>query len=72
MNGYPSFYPRIALVSPNPDEVITFKKITIKSKAGLVLINYSHAILDQEIQNNGGCPEASGPDRERFLQLRKI
>ena len=54
-----------------PDEVITFKKITLKSKAGLVLINYSHAILDQEIQNNGGCPEAAGPDRERFLQPRK-
>ena len=35
--------------------MITFKKITLKSKAGLVLINYSHAILDQEIQNNGGC-----------------
>ena len=49
----------------------TFKKITIKSKAGLVLINYSHSILDQEIQNNGGCPEAAGPDRERFLQPRK-
>ena len=29
------------------------------------------AILDQEIQNNGGCPEAAGPDRERFLQPRK-
>ena len=28
--------------------MITFKKITLKSKAGLVLINYSHAILDQE------------------------
>ena len=52
-------------------EVITFKKVTLKSKAGLELINYSHAILDQEIQNNGGCPEAAGPDRERFLQLRK-
>ena len=51
--------------------MITFKKIALKSKAGLVLINYSHAILDQEIQNNGGCPEAVGPDRERFLQLRK-
>ena len=25
----------------------------------MVLINYSHAILDQEIQNNGGCPEAA-------------
>ena len=47
--------------------MIPFKKITIKSKAGLVLINYSHAILDQEIQNNGGCPEAAGPDRGRFL-----
>ena len=44
--------------------MIPFKKITIKSKAGLVLINYSHAILDQEIQNNGGCPEAAGPDRK--------
>ena len=51
--------------------MITFKKITWKSKAGSVLINYSHAILDQEIQNNGGCPEAAGPDRERFLQPRK-
>ena len=51
--------------------MITFKKITIKSKAGLILINYSHAILDQEIQNNGGCPEAAGPNRERFLQPRK-
>ena len=51
--------------------MITFKKITIKSKAGLVLINYSHAILDQEIQNNGGCREAAGPERERFLQARK-
>ena len=48
--------------------MITFKKITINSKAGLVLINYSHAILDQEIQNNGGCLEAAGPDRERLLQ----
>ena len=37
-------------------------------KAGLVLINYSQAILDQEIQNNGGCLEAAGPDRERLLQ----
>ena len=45
--------------------------MTIMSKAGLVLINYSHAISDQEIQNNGGCPEASRPDRERFLQPRK-
>ena len=45
-----------------------FKKITIKSKAGLVLFNYSHAILNQEIQNNGGCLEAAGPDRERLLQ----
>ena len=43
------------------------KKITIKSKAGLVLINYSHAILGQEIQNNGGCLEAAGPGRERLL-----
>ena len=51
--------------------MITFKKITLKSNAGLVLINYSHAILDQEIQNNGGCPEAAGPDREIFLQPRK-
>ena len=51
--------------------MIPLKKITIKSKAGLVLINYSHAILDQEIQNNGGCPEAAGPDRERLLQPRK-
>ena len=51
--------------------MITFKKITIKSKAGLVHINYSHAILDQEIQNNGGCPEAADPDRERFRQPRK-
>ena len=51
--------------------MITFKKITIKSKAGLVLVNYNHAILDQEIQNNGGCPEATRPDRERFLQPRK-
>ena len=48
--------------------MIPFKKITIKSKAGLVLINYSHAILDQEIQNNGGCLEAADPDRERLLQ----
>ena len=47
------------------------KKIKIKSKAGLVLINYSHAILDQDIHNNGGCPEAAGPDRERLLQPRK-
>ena len=30
-----------------------------------------HAILVQEIQNNGGCLEAAGPDRERFLQPRK-
>ena len=37
------------------DRVPTFKKITIKSNAGLVLINYNHVILDQEIQNNGGC-----------------
>ena len=51
--------------------MITFKKITIMSKAGLVLINYSQAILDQGIQNNGGCPEAAGPDRERLLQPRK-
>ena len=51
--------------------MITFKKITIKSKAGLVLVNYCNAILDQEIQNNGGCPEAAGPNRERFLQPRK-
>ena len=51
--------------------MITFKKITIKWKADLVLINYSHAILNQEIQNNGGCPEAAGPDKERFLQPRK-
>ena len=36
-----------------------------------MVLNYSHAILDQEIQNNGGCPEAAGPDRERFLQPRK-
>ena len=28
--------------------MITFKKTTLKSKAGLVLINYSHAILDPE------------------------
>ena len=41
------------------------------TKAGLVLINYSHAILDQAIQNNGGCPEAAGQDREIFLQPRK-
>ena len=34
-------------------------------------VYYSHAILDQEIQNNGGCLEAAGPDRERFLQPRK-
>ena len=51
--------------------MITFKKLTLKSKTGLVLINHSHAILDQEIQNNGGCLEAAGPDRERFLQPRK-
>ena len=51
--------------------MIPFKKITIKSKAGLVLINHSHAILNQEIQNNGGCPEAAGSDRERLLQPRK-
>ena len=51
--------------------MITFKKITLKSKAGLVLINYSHAIVDQEIQNNVGCLEAAGPGRERFLQPRK-
>ena len=51
--------------------MITFKKIALKSKAVLILINYTHAILDQEIQNNGGCPEAAGPDRERFLQPRK-
>ena len=30
----------------------------------MVLINYSHAILDQEIYNNDGCPEAAGPDRK--------
>ena len=48
--------------------MIPFKKIT---KGGLVLIIYSHAISDQEIQNNGGCPEAAGPDRERLLQPRK-
>ena len=36
-----------------------------------MLFNYSHATLDQEIQNNGGCLEAAGPDRERFLQPRK-
>ena len=47
------------------------KKIIIKSKAGLVLINYSHAILAQENQNNGDCPEAAGPDRERLMQPRK-
>ena len=35
------------------------------------LTDYSHAILDQEIQNNGGCSEAAGPNRERFLQPRK-
>ena len=34
--------------------------IKVKSRFG----TYSHAILDQEIQNNGGCPEAAGPDRE--------
>ena len=51
--------------------MITFKKLTLKLKAGLVLINHSHAILDQEIQNNGGCLEAAGPDRDRFLQPRK-
>ena len=51
--------------------MITFKKITLKSKAGLVLINYSHAILDQEILNNGGYLEAAGADRERFQQPRK-
>ena len=51
--------------------MITFKKIAIKSKAGLALINYSHSISDQEIQNNGGCPEAAGPDWEKFLQPRK-
>ena len=27
--------------------------------------------LDQEIQNNGGCPEAAGPDRESLLQPTK-
>ena len=48
--------------------MIPSKKITIESKAGLVLINYSYAIIDQEIQNNGGCQEAGGPDRERLLQ----
>ena len=51
--------------------MIPFKKIIIKSKAGLVLFNYSHAILDEEIQNNGGCPEAIDPDRGRPLQPRK-
>ena len=51
--------------------MITFKRITIKSKTGLVIIIYSHAILDEEIQSNGSCPEAAGPDRERFLQPRK-
>ena len=44
------------------------QEIKIKSKAGLVLINYSHSILDQEIQNNCGCLEAAGPGRERLLQ----
>ena len=54
--------------------MITFKKITFKSKAGLVLINHSHALLDQEIQNNGGCPEAAGPekDREKIPAAQKI
>ena len=51
--------------------MIPFKKITIKSNAGLVLLNYNHVILDQEIQNNGGCPEAAGPNRKRLLQPRK-
>ena len=37
----------------------------------MVLINHSHAILDQEIHSNGGCPEAAGLDRERFLQPRE-
>ena len=59
------------LWSELPDEVITLMKITLKSKAGLVLINYSHDILDQEVQNNGGCPEAAGSDKQRFLQPRK-
>ena len=44
--------------------MITLKKITLKSKAGLVLTNHNHTILDQEIQNNGGCPETVGPDRK--------
>ena len=59
------------LWSELPDEVITLMKITLKSKAGLVLINYSHDISDQEVQNNGGCPESAGPDKQRFLQPRK-
>ena len=50
--------------------MITFKKITSKSKAGLVLFNHGHAILDQEIRNNGGCPEAAGPDTKGFQQPR--
>ena len=27
-------------------------------------MNYSHAILYHEIQNNGGCPESTGPDKD--------
>ena len=52
--------------------MITFKKITLKSKAGLVLINYSHAILDQAIQNNGGFLEAAGPDGRKIPAAQKI
>ena len=47
-------------------------KVTLQSKAGLVLINYSHAILDQELQNNGGCPEAASPDSRKIPAAQKI
>ena len=60
--------PEQMIIISLPDEVITFKKITISQKQ-IWYFNYSHAILDQEIQDNGGCPEAAGPDR--FLQPRK-
>ena len=47
--------------------MITFKNITLKSKAGLALINYCHAILDQEIQNNQWWLSGSSRSRQRKI-----
>ena len=45
------------------------EKTTLKSEVGVVLIKL--CLLYEEIQNNGGCLEAAGPDKGWFLQPRE-